>query len=99
MEIEKDDLLGEGLDIKKVTVKEITAFCEKEGLSAKWKPGMSKAKFLNAVIDELEPSTNTAPHEEGRYGLGIRPNGEHICPTPNGSPDKGSNYQNRHRGY
>lgn len=31
----------------------------------------------------------------GHWGLGYRENGEHICPTWDGSPDKGSNAANR----
>ena len=33
--------------------------------------------------------------KRGKYGLGYRKNGEHICPTHDGSPDKGSNDLNR----
>jgi hypothetical protein len=108
MKLTLDALIRGAVNIAKTTHGDIDEFIESTDMHVKFHVDDTKADRINKIVDALEEGTaledltpkkpepvkTGEPQKRGMWGLGYRENGEHICPTHDGSPDKGTNALN-----
>lgn len=109
MKLTKELIESGKLNVKKTSRQDILDFvAEVYPAIIPFAEGDTKVDMLNKILDHIEvvdatqepeqPLDEVEPPKRQRLGgywdLGYRENGEHICPTWDGSPDKGSNALN-----